>query len=101
MKFYVEGYLKEYIIDDIKFIINIVVKLFNCMINDILIGGFDYVFSFYFIVVIREVYIRNLFDFEENDEEKLVELSINCFIVDILIVYFRYLKGKFILNLRF
>lgn len=101
VKFHVEGYLKEYTTDDIKLIINTVAKLLNCTTNDILIGGFDHASSFHLIVAIREAYIRNLFEFEENDEEKLAELSINCFIVDILTVYLRHPKGKFILNLRF
>lgn len=101
VKFHVEGYLKEYTTDDIKLIINTVAKLLNCTTNDILIGGFDHASSFHLIVAIREAYIRNLFDFEENDEEKLAELSINCFIVDILTVYLRHPKEDGFTQVRF
>lgn len=101
MKFHVQGYLKEYTTEDIEHIRNTVAKLLNCTEDDILINGFDHSSSFYIIVSIREAYIRNLFALEEHDEEKLAELSINCFIVDFVTVYLNHPKGKFLLNLKF
>lgn len=99
VKFHVQGDMKEYTKREIELIRKTVVELLKCKAKDIFVSGLDHSSSFFVIVSIREDYIRNLFELEEHDEEKLASLRINCFIVDCVTVYLNVQKGKFLINL--
>lgn len=99
VKFHVQGDMKEYTKREIELIRKTVVELLKCEAKDIFVSGLDHSSSFFVIVSIREDYIRNLFELEEHDEEKLASLRINCFIVDCVTVYLNVQKGKFLINL--
>lgn len=99
VKFHVQGDMKEYTKREIELIRKTVVELLKCKAKDIFVSGLDHSSSFFVIVSIREDYIRNLFELEEHDEEKLASLRINCFIVDCVTVYLNVHKGKFLINL--
>lgn len=90
--------MKEYTKRDIELIRKTVVQLLKCKAKDVFVSGFDHSSSFYVIVSIREDYTRNLFALEENDEEKLAALRINCFIVDCVTVYLNDQEGNFLIN---
>lgn len=57
-------------------------------------NGFDYLMSFFVILLINELYFIKLFVMDESDKGKFVRLYIDYFIVDFRIVYFKCFKGK-------
>lgn len=62
VKFYVEGNILNYIVDQIKIIKEIVVVIVGCYNEEIYLNGFCNFISFFVVLLIKERYVNGIFN---------------------------------------
>lgn len=92
VKFHVTGNLTNYTKGQIETIRETVAVILRCTATDIYVSGLDHSTSFFVVISIKQNYLKNLLAMGEQDQEKLIELKIDHFIVDFVTVYLRYPK---------
>lgn len=89
-----KGDLTNYTKKQIETIRETVAALLRCTATDIYVSGLDHSTSFFVVISIKQDYLKNLLAMGKQDQEKLIEMKIDHFIVDFVTVYLRHPKGK-------
>lgn len=95
VKFHVQGNISNYTTDQIGIIKETVVAIVGCEGEDIHLDGFLNSDSFFVVLSMTERYVNGLFNMNQQDKEKLVNLNIDYFIIDSDHINLKNPKGSF------
>lgn len=95
VQFHVQGNISNYTTDQIGIIKETVVAIVGCDSEDIHLDGFLNSDSFFVVLSMKERYVNGLFNMNQQDKEKLVNLNIDYFIIDSDHIYLKNPKGSF------
>lgn len=94
--FHVHGNLNDYGREQIENIKATVASIVECSSEEILVGGFCPSSSFLVVLSIREIYLKRLFNLDQEDKETLGRLDIDYFIIDLKVVFFESSRGIYV-----
>lgn len=95
VQFHVQGNISNYTTDQIVIIKETVAAIVGCDNEEIHLNGFCKSSSFFVVLSMKEKYVKSLFNMKQQDEEKLISLNINYFIIDSDHVNLKSQKGNF------
>lgn len=94
VQFHVRGNLSEYSPIQIEKIKETVAVIVGCSSRDVHVGGFVPSTSFLVVLSLIEIYLEKLFNMEQWQKDRLIEVDIDYIIVDLKIIYIDSSKGN-------
>lgn len=88
------GNLSEYSPNQIEKIKETVAVIVGCSFKEVHVGGFAPSTSFLVVLSLKEIYLEQLYNLEQWQKDRLIEVNIDYFIVDLKIIYIDSSKGK-------
>lgn len=94
VRFHVVANRRHFTPEDVAKIRKTVAEILDCSLDDVQVNGYLHSTSFFLVLSIKNIYIKNLLAINQHEKDKLMKLKIDYFEYDNHTVMLEHTAGK-------